>query len=289
MRENDMERLALPNAPRTWSRRAVFLALANISLAVPACAWSDWFAWNGGKPVLFGYRTAPNYDTRIKTVRVKIFKDPTFWAVVPVPGLEMQLTQALVRQIEQTTPYKVVSGDADTEISGSIRSFLKLPLNYTQQNEQRDVETDLIVDVVWRNLRTGELLSVPAQRAIDPLPPAGLLPGQQDPLNAPGNVPGAVQAPLITAPLSPANQQATMAGGASPPPIAGNPFLGATNAPGAPGAPPGGTGPAAPVFGVLVRSVATYKPELGQSISTAQQDNVNRMAQRIVEMMEVPW
>lgn len=267
--------------------RAILLALAGISLAVPACAWSDWFAWNGGKPVLFGYRTAPNYDTRIKTVRVKIFKDATFWAVVPVPGLEEQLTQALVRQIEQTTPYKVVSCDADTEISGAIRSFLKLPLNYTQQNEERDVETDLIVDVVWRNLRTGELLSVPAQRTIDPLPPAGLLPGQQDPLNAPGSVPGVAQPTLITAPVSPGNQQATMSG-ASPPPTAGNPFLGATNAPGAPGAPPG-AGPAAPAFGVLVRSVAYYKPELGQSISSAQQDNVNRMAQRIVEMMEVPW
>ncbi len=41
--------------------------------------------------------------------------------------------------------------------------------------------------------------------------------------------------------------------------------------------------------GVLVRSLAYYRPELGQSISTAQQDNVNRMADQIVSMMEVPW
>jgi hypothetical protein len=272
-----------------WSRRVLLLALAGAGLVVPACTWNDFFAWNGGKPVLFGYRTASNYDTRFKTVRVKIFKNPTFWAVVPVPGLEDQLTQALVRQIEQNTPYKVVAGDADTEISGSIRSFTKLPLNYNQLNEQRDVETDLIVDVVWKDLRTGELLSMPAQRAIEPPPPAGLLPGQQDPLNAtPGGVPGAMQAPLITAPNSPGNQPATMSA-ASPPPTAGNPFLGATNLPGPQGAAPGAGGPAAPAIGVLVRSVAFYRPELGQSISTAQQDNVNQMAQRIVEMMEAPW
>jgi hypothetical protein len=40
---------------------------------------------------------------------------------------------------------------------------------------------------------------------------------------------------------------------------------------------------------VIVRSIADFVPEIGQSISTAQQDNVNQMAQQIVAMMEVPW
>ncbi len=87
--EEDMDKLAERGTPRQWSRRSVLLALAGVSLSVPACTWSQVFSWNGGKPVLFGYGTAPNYDKRFKTVRVKIFKDPTFWAVVPVPGLEM--------------------------------------------------------------------------------------------------------------------------------------------------------------------------------------------------------
>src|SRR5262245_19047531 len=94
--EEAMERETGPKAPKGWSRRSVLLALAAASLAVPACEVNQLFSWNGGKPVLFGYGTTPNYDKRYKTIRLKIFKNPTFWAVVPVPGMEMHLTEALV-------------------------------------------------------------------------------------------------------------------------------------------------------------------------------------------------
>jgi hypothetical protein len=283
-----MDTVAGRNEPKRWSRRSVLLAMAGLGLSIPACEMNKLFSWNGGNFVLFGYGTKPNYDCRFKTVRLKIFKNPTFWAVVPVPGLEMELTQALVRAIEQNTPYKIVQGDADTEISGSIRSFTKVALNYNQLNEQRDVETTLVVEVLWKDLRTGEVLSTPAQRAAEPLPPAGLLPGQLDPLNSATGLPGA-QVPLITAPISPGNQPATMAN-TSPTP--GNPAPGGTSIPGPPGGPPGVGGPGfgvPPTFGVVVRSVAYYRPEIGQSISTAQQDNVNQMATQIISMMEVPW
>ncbi len=276
--------------PKQWTRRSVLLALAGVGLSVPACAWSDWFAWNDGKPVLFGYGTAPNFDKRFKTVRVKIFKNPTFWAVVPVPGLEMELTMALVREIEQKSPYKVVSGDADTEISGSIKSFQKINLNYNQLNEVRECETTLTVDVVWKDLRTGEKLTSPSQRAVEPPPPAGLLSNQVDPLNAPAG-PGMIQAPLASAPTAPGGQAATMA---DTPATPGVPVPGGTSVPGAPGSPPAigvaGTGPgASPVLGALVRSVAHFRPEIGESLSTAEQKNVNRMAEQIVSMMEIPW
>jgi len=269
----------------------VLLALAGMGLSVPACTWNDWFAWNGGKPVLFGYGTAPNYDRRFKTVRVKIFKNATFWSVVPVPGMEDELTLQLVREIEQKTPYKVVSGDADTEISGSIVSFTKIALNYTQQNEVRECETTLTCDVVWKDLRTGKLLTSPATgRAVDPIPPAGLLPNQVDPFSAEPTMPGMVQPPLNSTPNSPGGQPATLADSSATP---GVPVPGGTSVPGAPGAPPapgglGGRG-ATPTLGAIVRSIAHFRPEIGESISTAQQMNYNRMAEQIVAMMETPW
>jgi hypothetical protein len=40
---------------------------------------------------------------------------------------------------------------------------------------------------------------------------------------------------------------------------------------------------------VLVQSIASFIPELGESITTAQQKNVNRLAIQIVSMMESPW
>jgi hypothetical protein len=286
-----MERHAGKSEPKRWPYWTVLLALACFALFVPACTWNELFSWNDGKPVLFGYGTTPNYDKRYKTVRIKIFKNPTFWSVVPVPGLEMELTQALVRTIEQMTPWKVVQGDADLEISGSIRAFQKLILNYTQQNEQRDVETTLTVEVIWKDLRTGELLSSAAPRVAEPPPPAGLLPNQADPLNAMPTVPGTAQPPLITGPAFPGGQPATMAAGsAQPPPTPGVPFQGQTSSPGPPGGPPLPPAPgAAPILGAIVRSIADYRPEIGQSISTAMQDNVNQMAVQIVSMMEKGW
>ena len=187
--------------------------------------------------------------------------------------------------------FRSVSGDADLEISGSIMSFLKVALNYTQQNEEREVETTLTAQVVLKDLRSGEILSQPAQRAAEPLPPAGLLPGQLDPLNAQTMLPGSIASnELSAAPISPGGQPATL-GSASPPPTAGNPVPGATNMPGPPGGPPSVPGgvPAGPIQGVLVRSTAWYRPEIGQSIATAKQDNYDQMAEQIVSMMEIPW
>jgi hypothetical protein len=283
-----MNRPAPPIQPRQWTRRSMLLTLAGAGLAVPACEFSKLFSWNDGKPVIFGYATAPNFDRRYKTVRVKIFKNSTFWAAVPVPGLEEELTEAIVHQIEQITPYKVNSGDADLELSGAILSFLQMPVNYNQLNEVRQLETTMMCAVVLKDLRSGQILSSPLGPIAEPPPPAGLLPGQQDPLNA---LPGSMQTmELSAAPISPGGNPATLAQ-TSPPPTTGNPVPGQTNAPGAPGGVPGSL-PGVPTSlkgGVLVRSTASYAPEIGQSLATAQQDNCNMMAQQIVNMMERSW
>jgi hypothetical protein len=279
--------------PRLWTRRSILLALAGSGLAVPACEFSDLFSWNDGKPTIFGYRTAPNYDRRYKTIRVKMFKNPTFWSAVPVPGLEEQLTLYIVRQIEQRTPYKVVSGDADTELAGAIMNFLQVAVNYTQLNEIRQVETTMTCAVSWKDLRTGKFLSQPGGVNPEPPPPAGLLPGQQDPLNPNTTMPGSLQSQeLSAAPISPGGNPATLAQ-TSPPPTTGTPVPGQTNAPGpqggAPAPSPGGGGVIPLAGSVMVRSVASYTPEIGQSLATAEQDNCNQMAQQIVNMMESGW
>ncbi|HXG10304.1 MAG TPA: LptE family protein [Gemmataceae bacterium] len=188
--------------------------LAAGALALPACEWDGHFT-------ILGYTTRPNYDPCIRTVRVPIFENLTVWR-----GLEFDLTQAVIREIELRTPYKVVSAEsaADTELTGRIISFNKLLLNRNQFNEVREAETTLAVEVSWKDLRTGEYLSRPRPR-----PPAPGMP-------------------------------------APPPP------------------PPGEQPPP-----VLVQSIATFIPELGESITTAQKRNVDRLAVQIVSMMELPW
>ena len=50
--------------------------------------------------------------------------------------------------------------------------------------------------------------------------------------------------------------------------------------------PPGALLKAPPV---ILRSVSTFVPELGYSISTATDTCVKRMASQIVQLMEKPW
>jgi hypothetical protein len=223
--------------PAAGTRTAVlpFLAPAAVALLLSSCAGDGHFT-------VLGYTTRPNYDTHIKTVYVPIFQNLTYYR-----GLEFDLTRAVIREIETKTPYKVVSNRdaADTELTGKIKLFYKRLLNRNQLNEVREAETTLGVELVWRDLRTGEVLSKPVQGLNQPLTD---VPPPPDALSAPG---------MPVAPL--------------PPPPPGSPH--------APLEPPP----------VVVMSTGNFIPELGESITTAQQKSVNRLAVQIVSMMEKPW
>src|SRR5262249_57957678 len=100
----------------------------------------------------------------------------TYGTVSPVQGLEMELTQAVVRESELRTPYKVVQEGADTELTGTIIGFTRIPLSYNQFNYPQEQETTLVVELVWRDLRTGEVLTRPARRPGEPLPAVAPMP-----------------------------------------------------------------------------------------------------------------
>jgi hypothetical protein len=265
----------LVQSQRSWA--AVGLGL--LTLTLPACE-------SGGNFTIFGYTTQPNYDSHIHTVYVPIFKNLTFQR-----GLEFDLTQAVVHQIESTTPYKVISDRdrADTELLGTIAAVTKNLLNMNQLNEVREAEMVITVQVAWRDLRTGELLSQPRKGGQDaPLfmpPPAGAAPGSPlQPLTLSG--PAAPRSVEVAAADN--NPQAgsdtlppptPLPGSGTTPPVGGPP-AGSIPAPGAP--------PPSPPF-VTITSNTNFIPELGGSNSSALWDGVNRLAVQIVSMMEKPW
>ncbi len=213
------------------------LAAACLAVLLPACTQDGHFT-------VLGYTTQPNYNCEIRTVRVPIFKNYTFRR-----GLEFDLTREVVKQIEQKTPYKVVGEgeSADTELVGTITLAGKNIINRNQLNEVREAETNLAVELVWRDLRSGEILSRPRDAAEAPVVLA--VPPQ------PSSVVGPVPPPAAL--LSPPPEEP--AGPPKPPPV------------------------------VIVQSLATFIPELGESIATAYQKNVQRLATQIVAMMEAPW
>ncbi len=237
-------------------------ALVACALLLPSCAWD-------GHLNILGYSTRPNYDPNIRTVRVLVCKNRTPWVVTPVVGMEMDLTRAIIRQIEAITPYKVVDCGGDTELRVTIVGFTKSTLNITQFNTPREVETALIADLIWRDLRTGEILSRPPRRPGQPV--------EDDP-----------RQPLLATPDS------LLPPGTKPVAVIGVPNLPRTDI--APGSPiddqetilidPATRKPPLPV---QVRSIAHFRMELGESITTAMQKNYDRLAQQIVAAMEKPW
>ena len=218
-------------------RRWRVLALLSLVLLLPACATDGSFS-------IFGYTTKPNFRDDVRTVRIPIFKNRSLYK-----GIEFDLTKEVGRALEKNTPYKVVGQNdlADTELVGTIVYAQKQILLRNQQNTIREGQTVMVVDLVWRDLRTGEILSSPR---IGPAAPPINRQLAAPPLLMPQNAPGA-------------------------PPIAANP--------------PGPQGPQGPAPMVRIQSYGTFIPELGESLTTAFQENVNRMAVQIISMMEQPW
>jgi len=152
----------------TFSRRR-FLGLGALTPFIGGC--------RSGSPTLFGYHLGADalYDQNIKTVYVHAFQNRAI-QTTPYREFEVDLTKALVDEIGRTTTFRVSSNpdSADTELIGVLMAIDKRIMNRTQQNTVRDGEVVVGVDVLWRDLRDGTILSAPKKGR----PPAkGTTPG----------------------------------------------------------------------------------------------------------------
>lgn len=118
---------------------------------------------------LLGYHVGADalYDPNIRTVYVPLFNNRAF-QTTPYRGFEVDVTQAVIREIGKTTSFRVSSdyNTADTELLGNIVSIQHNLLNRNQLNLTREAELVVTVDVVWRDLRDGTILSNPRKRPI---------------------------------------------------------------------------------------------------------------------------
>ncbi len=154
-----------------------------------------------------GYRIGNGtlYAPDIRTVYVPMFESESFRR-----NLGEWLTEAVVKEIELKTPYKVVSTRAaDSILSGRILGETKRVIVRDPYDEPRQFETNFQVEVTWVD-RQGQLLR---ESTAIPLPPAVAEIGQ----------------------------------------------------------------------------AAASVPEVGQSVATAQQQAIARLAEQIVALMETPW
>ncbi len=164
--------------------------------------------WLVGLGGCAGYQVGNDslYPSHIRSVYVPIFESSSFR-----PHLGERLTEAVMKEIQLKTPYRVV-GDAvvaDSILSGRITGDTKRVLIENRYDEPREVEVSLQVQVQWLD-RQANLIR------------------QSGPIPVPSEI-------------------------------------------------------------VTVGESATAVPEVGQSIATAQQQAIHRLAEQIVAMMEIPW
>ena len=133
-----------PTLPRFLIAAAIFLA---------GCGYQQTAVDNGN--VTPGYQWHSLYRQDIQTVAVPVFVNRSFRR-----GLETELTKSIIEQMEEHTPYKVVSRDrADTVLEGEIISAQTNTLgidNLTGLPQEQLY--DISVSFTWKNLRTGEIL-----------------------------------------------------------------------------------------------------------------------------------
>ena len=103
-----------------------------------------------------GYTTTSQYRPDVKTIAVPIFRRGTYEYR---RNIEFRLTEAVVKQIEAETPYKVVDkGRADTLLTGIVHVKQDVLGFDPGTGRAREIQLRVIVDFTWKNLDTGEVL-----------------------------------------------------------------------------------------------------------------------------------
>lgn len=102
-----------------------------------------------------GYSSASTFPTQYATVAIDIFKNDTFSR-----DIEFELADALVKEVEARTPYKVTpSVRADTILTGRIT---RVELDQLSKSKVTGLSEEVVltvtVDFTWTNARTGEVI-----------------------------------------------------------------------------------------------------------------------------------
>lgn len=105
-----------------------------------------------------GYTTDSQYRTDVKTIAVPIFKRS---AQEYRRDIEIRLSEAVVKQIARQTPYRVEpdQSKADTVLLGTLRRVTQTPMSFeSKSGNARDLEITLHIDLLWKDLRNGQVL-----------------------------------------------------------------------------------------------------------------------------------
>lgn len=103
-----------------------------------------------------GYSTTELYPTQYTTVTVPNFENRS-----NDRNVEFNLREALIKELEQRTPYKAVSGTglSDTQLTGTVTGVTRQLISRDPTaGLPQEIEVTVTVDFQWRDLRTGKVI-----------------------------------------------------------------------------------------------------------------------------------
>ena len=101
-----------------------------------------------------GYMVGGPYDPQLRTVEVPVFESTSFRR-----GLDLQLTEAVQKQIQMRTPFRIVKDGGDTRLTGRIVDLRKSVLGENRFDDPRELQVNLALEVVWEDLHAGRVLA----------------------------------------------------------------------------------------------------------------------------------
>lgn len=102
-----------------------------------------------------GYAFESAHDATIRTVAVPIFQNPTYSR-----ALEIELTDAIIKEIQRSTPWRVArEGEANATLAGTLSdSQLRRLSTNSGSGLVQEMEVTLTVDFEFKDNRTGKVL-----------------------------------------------------------------------------------------------------------------------------------
>ena len=101
-----------------------------------------------------GYSTRSLIDPQYRTVYVKTFDNQSFYR-----GFEQSLTRQVVNKINSRTHLRIAPlGKADTVLTGLISNFQQQVLTEDLQDNVRETQITVTVDMTWTDAKTGKAI-----------------------------------------------------------------------------------------------------------------------------------
>jgi len=124
-----------------------------VSVALVLLAGGCGYNRDGGSK---GYQWSSLYREDVQTVAVPIFTNATYHR-----GIEFQLTEAVIKNLEAYTPYKAAPRErAQTILEGHVTAVdVRTVSRDRQTNVAREQMMSVSVDLVWKDLRDGRILA----------------------------------------------------------------------------------------------------------------------------------